>query len=66
MKVYTEDYSVRGLDYTLVLVLIRLSVALNFLLIQRAEITVGHCWFFHPFWVKLKFASVCHISSGSI
>lgn len=30
MKVYTEDYAVRGLDYTLVLVLIRLSASLNF------------------------------------
>lgn len=45
MKVYTEDYSVRGLDYTLVLVLIRLSASLN-LPIQTAEILSWTLLFF--------------------
>lgn len=63
MKVYTEDYSVRGLDYTLVLVLIRLSASLN-LPIQRAEIWSWKLLFFYPFGAKLKHASVCHISNA--
>lgn len=58
MKVYTEDYSVRGLDYTLVLVLIRLSASLN-LPIRTAEISSWTLLFFYPFSVKLKQASVC-------
>lgn len=52
MKVYAEDYSVRGLDYALVLVLIKLSASFN-LPIQRAEIGVGHC-FFLSFWCKIE------------